>query len=159
MILLLARWGLFPVIYIYIYIYIYSLFCLSGLGWGLSGSPLEGPAEPLSACCPPPVCCRIHRKLPCSSKVYPCSVSSFCWRKHKGSWDSKWAVSSSVTMFHPVTTLSPPSPAALCGPAWTCCSPWSIATLTARTAAADRPAATSACTGPSMLPARLSSTR
>lgn len=152
MILLLARWGLFPVIY-------NSLFCLSGLGWGLSGSPLEGPAEPLSACCPPPGCCWIPRKLPCPSKVYPCAVSPFCWRKLKGSWDSNEQCLPLSPCFILLWLCPPPSPAALCGPAWTCCSPGSIATLTARTAAADRPAVTSACTGPSMLPARLSSTR
>lgn len=50
-------------------------------------------------------------------------------------------------------------PIALCGPAWIYWAPGSISTSTARTAVGNKSAVTSACTGPSTLPARLSSTR
>lgn len=50
-------------------------------------------------------------------------------------------------------------PIALCGPVLIYWAPGSISTSTARTAVGNKSAVMSACTGPSTLPARLSSTR
>lgn len=51
----------------------------SGFGWVLPGARVEDPAEPVSACHPPPSCRRISGQFPRPSQVRPPAVSLlFC---------------------------------------------------------------------------------
>lgn len=132
---------------------VFPVIFVTGPGRGLLGSPVEDPAEPVSACCPSSGCCWIPGKFPGPSQVHPVEVSlpDTCLRTQM----------QQVQVFngffsHPVSMVIP---IALCGPAWIYWAPGSISTSTARTAVGNKFAVTSACTGPSTLPARLSSTR
>lgn len=136
---------------------VFSVICVTGPGRGLLGSPVETPAEPLSASRPSPGGCWIPGKFLGPSKVHSCEVSSQsikaagsqgAWRLIKLFWASVNALSVAYSC-----------PVARCRPAWICWSPGSIVTLTPRTAVENRSFVMSACMGPFTLPARPCSTR
>lgn len=122
----------------------------SVFGRSVSRSLVEDSAQPVSAGPPAPSCCWIPGKLFGPSKVHPFAVGSYI-SHFPAAGDSYCPRLIGPLLWHFLL-------AALYGPAWTCCSPGSISTSAARTAAADRFAVTFPYTDPSTLPARLHST-